>query len=149
MATKMKLQDLMPKGEGVSAPKAPGIKAPGMKGGGEGVKVHEIHEHPDGHLETHMHDGTHTEHPDHLHALAHIGHHISGGDAHHIAHHDGFAFRGHGITPEGEHGETHDHDNLEDLKSSMDEFLAEEGKEKAPESEDDGRGNEDESYSGF
>lgn len=65
---------------------------------------------------THNADGTHTsehggettDHPDHLHMLAHIGHQVTGGDKHHVTHHDGMSMHSHGISEDGEHSETKD-----------------------------------------
>jgi hypothetical protein len=102
-------------------------------GGDGGEKTHTITEHADGHLTSHMHGGEPMEHPDHLHMLAHVGHHISGGDKHHVVHHDGAMMHSHGMNEAGEHDGTHDHQNLDELKQSMDQFLGEEGQEGQPE----------------
>ena len=51
------------------------------------------------------------------HAHSHIEHHA---DGHHTSHH---------IDENGEHSGPHDHENLEALKSHMDQFLNEEGEE--------------------
>lgn len=80
------------------------------------------------------------DHPDHLHAVAHIAHHLSGGDSHHIAHHDGMSHRSHGIHEDGSHEETHDHSNIEDLKSNLGQFFNEEDQEGKPKQEEDGGG---------
>ena len=93
------------------------------------IKVHEIHEHPDGHFETHMHDGTHETHPDHLHMTTHIAHQIEPESKHYHSSHDGFGHQSHGMTEAGEHDGTHDHANIEELKGNMDQFLGEEAKE--------------------
>ena len=95
----------------------------------EGEKVHEIHEHGDGSFTTKMHDGTEEHHPDHMHLTAHIAHHMEPESKHFHTSHDGFSHRSHGIHETGEHTETHDHENLDELKNSMDQFLGEEGKE--------------------
>jgi len=96
-----------------------------------GTKTHTIEEHPDGHLETHMHDGTAETHPDHLHMLAHIGHHLTGGDKHHVAHHDGMAIHTHGIHESGEHDGPHEHNTAEEAKESLGKFFDEEAQEPA------------------
>lgn len=96
-----------------------------------GVKVHEVHEHPDGHMETHMHDGTSTEHPDHLHMLAHLGHHITGGDKHHVVHHDGMSAKSHSIHEDGQHEEHGEHNSAEEARQALDTFLGEEAQESA------------------
>ena len=51
------------------------------------------------------------------HAHSHVEHH---GDGRHTSHH---------ISAAGEHSGPHDHENLEALKSHMDQFLNEEGQE--------------------
>lgn len=108
-------------------PKPSGFAKPGASVSGDetGTKTHTVEEHPDGHFETHMHDGTHAEHPDHLHMMAHIGHHVSGGDKHHIAHHDGMSMRTHGVHESGEHQETQEHASPEDAKEAMGQFFNE------------------------
>lgn len=68
-------------------------------------KTHTITEHGDGSMTSKMHDGAEEHHPDHLHMLAHLGHQVTGGDKHHIAHHDGMAVHAHGIHESGEHME--------------------------------------------
>ncbi len=94
-----------------------------------GTKTHTIEEHPDGHFETHMHDGTHEEHPDHLHMLAHIGHHVTGGDKHHVMHHDGMSATSHMIHENGEHEDHGEHNTAEEAKDSLDKFFGEEAEE--------------------
>jgi hypothetical protein len=93
------------------------------------TSVTEIHHNPDGTHTTKHGDGSEEQHPDHLHMLAHLGHHVTGGDKHHVVHHDGMGMHSHGIHESGEHDGTHDHENLDELKSSMDQFLGEEGQE--------------------
>ncbi len=101
----------------------------GAKGDSEGEKVHELHEHGDGTFHTVLHDGSREEHPDHLHALAHLAHHVTEGEEHHLTHHDGIGFHSHGIHEDGEHEGTHDHENLEEVKESLGKFFDEEGQE--------------------
>ncbi|HTY25582.1 MAG TPA: hypothetical protein VMC85_20805 [Desulfomonilaceae bacterium] len=113
------------------------------QGGDEtGVKTHTVEEHPDGHFESHMHDGTHSEHPDHMHLLTHMGHHLSGGDKHHMVHHDGMSARSHSIHEDGQHEEHGEHNSAEDAKMALDKFLGEEASEPAhqqqPEPEHEG-----------
>jgi hypothetical protein len=110
-------------------------EAPAESGG---EKVHTITEKGDGSMHSRMHDGTETDHPDHLHMLAHIGHHVSGGDKHHVAHHDGMSMHSHGIHEDGQHEETHDHENIEDLKGNLGKFFDEEEHEGEHEPEQDG-----------
>ena len=96
-----------------------------------GEKTHTITEHGDGTLSSRMHDGTKTEHPDHLHMLAHVGHHVSGGEAHHVMHHDGVSVSSHGIQENGEHGETEEHNTAEEAKDAVGKFFDEEAGESA------------------
>ena len=103
-----------------------------------GTQTHTIEQHPDGHFESHMHDGTHESHPDHLHLLAHLGHHISGGDKHHVAHHDGMAVHTHGMHEDGNHEETQSHNSAEEAKEAMGNFFNEEAQEPAHQHEPEG-----------
>jgi hypothetical protein len=88
-----------------------------------GEKVHTITEHGDGSVSTKTHEGEEEHHPDHLHALAHLGHHITGGDKHHIAHHDGMGVSTHGIHESGEHEETLHHEDAEQAGEHMKGFM--------------------------
>jgi hypothetical protein len=76
-----------------------------------------------------MHDGTHETHPDLLHMTTHVAHHMMPEAKHHHSSHDGFSHQSHGVSEDGQHDGTHDHENLDELKSSMDKFLGEEGQE--------------------
>lgn len=116
--------------------------------GEDGVMTHEIHQHPDGHLVTRMHDGTETEHPDHLHMMAHVGHHITGGDGHHVLHRDGVSVRGHSIQESGEHSETQEHNTAEEAKDAVGKFFDEEASEPAHEHDGGGGGGYDGGMSG-
>lgn len=121
-------------------------------GGGEdadGIKTHEIHEHPDGHLTSRMHDGTETDHPDHLHMLAHMGHHITGGDAHHVMHHDGVSVHSHSIQENGEHSATQEHNTAEEAKDAVGKFFDEEAGEAAHQHGGDGEEDEGHGYGGL
>jgi hypothetical protein len=63
-----------------------------------------ITHHADGTHSTQHADGSSEEHPDHLHLLASIGHKVSGGDKHHIVHHEaGGDKTEHGINEDGTH----------------------------------------------
>jgi hypothetical protein len=75
--------------------------------GEEGTST--ITHHADGTHTSQMHGGEPMEHPDHLHLMAHIGHHLTGGDAHHVMHHDGMEEHHHSVEESGEHheGELH------------------------------------------
>lgn len=127
------LSKLMPKGD-KKEPMKPAAKSPGEKpmpesGEAGGVKTHTIEEHPDGHMVSHMEGGASTEHPDHLHMLAHIGHHVTGGDKHHVMHHDGMGATSHMIHEDGQHEGPTEHNSAEDAKASLDKFFGEEAQE--------------------
>lgn len=89
--------------------------------GGEQVGVHEIHDHGDGSFHTQHPDGTREEHPHHMAAMAHVGHKITGGDKHHVVHHDGMSAHSHSIHEDGQH---EDHGE-EDPQGSLSKFLGE------------------------
>ena len=108
--------------------KSPGVKQPNSDTGVE-EKTHTITEHGDGSMTSKMHDGAEEQHPDHLHMLAHVGHHVSGGDKHHITHHDGMSMHSHGIHEDGQHDGPHDHENVEDAKESLGQMMGAEGVE--------------------
>jgi hypothetical protein len=76
-------------------------------GGEEGTST--ITHHADGTHTSQMHGGEEMKHPDHLHLMAHIGHHLTHGDAHHVMHHDGMEEHHHSVEESGEHhdGELH------------------------------------------
>jgi hypothetical protein len=93
-----------------------------------GEQTHTVTDHGDGTFHSKMHDGTETDHPDHLHMLAHVGHHIAGGK-HHVAHHDGMGIRSHGVSDTGEHSDTQDHNSAEDAKEALGQFFNEEAQE--------------------
>jgi hypothetical protein len=99
-------------------------------------KTHTITEHGDGSHTTRMHDGTEEHHPDHLHMLAHIGHHITGGDKHHIAHHDGMSASTHGIHEDGQHEETMQHGSGDEAGESAKNFLSDSGDEQTQQPEE-------------
>ena len=73
------------------------------KGNTGEMKTHMITEHPDGHFESQMHGGEMMEHPDHMHMMAHMGHHLTGGDAHKVVHHDGMEMHSHMMGEDGMH----------------------------------------------
>lgn len=107
-------------------------KKEGSSESGEaGEKIHEVHEHGDGTFHTEHPDGTREEHPDHLHMLAHVGHHVTGGDKHHVVHHDGISAHSHSINEEGEHDDHGESNSAEDAKGALDKFLGEEAEEPA------------------
>lgn len=93
-------------------------QADGHHEGGESTTT--ITHHADG---SHSVDGEH--HPDHLHMLAHLGHKVTGGDKHHIVHHDGMAAHSHSI---GEDGQHEDHGE-EDAHGALSKFMGEEQQE--------------------
>jgi hypothetical protein len=117
-------------GHTMPAKSDPMKKEQGKTGGemGEGKQTTITHN-EDGTHSVHHADGEQSDHPDHLHMLTHIGHKVTGGDKHHMVHHDGMQMHSHGVHESGEHDGTHSHENLDELKSSMDQFLGEEGQE--------------------
>lgn len=133
------LQKLMPKNGGKPGTERPKVNAnpkesssgakPMPESGEGGAQTHTIEQHPDGHLVSHMEGGASIEHPDHMHMLAHLGHHITGGDKHHIMHHDGMTAHSHMIHEDGQHEGPQDHNSAEDAKASMDKFFGEEAQE--------------------
>jgi hypothetical protein len=113
-----------------------GKKADSMQGGDAPGGEHKIVDHGDGTFHTES-GGAKEEHPTHLAALAHLGHKITGGDKHHIVHHDGMAAHSHSIHEDGQH---EDHGE-EDPKDALMKFLGEEGGEEQdhePMQEDEG-----------
>jgi hypothetical protein len=107
--------DKMPKP--MAEPKEKPLGAKDEDGGGE--KTHTLTEHGDGSMTSRMHDGTETKHPDHLHAMAHMAHHITGGDKHHMAHHDGMSTHSHSIDESGQHNETHENASPEEAGQEL------------------------------
>ncbi len=59
-------------------------------------------------------------------------HDAMGGGKAMLVHHDGINLTSHQIGEDGEVQGPHDHENLDQLKASMDQFLSEEGAEGAP-----------------
>lgn len=105
-----------PKGELKGRTEAkPAAKSPveGEHEDGE-EKVSTITHHADGTHTSQMEGGEPEEHPDHMHLMAHIGHHLTGGDAHHVEHHDGMESHHHSIEEDGEHHEGELHGDGED-----------------------------------
>jgi hypothetical protein len=88
-----------------------------------------ITHHADGTHTSEHQDGTREEHPDHLHMLAHIGHRVTGGDKHHIVHHDGMSAHSHSIGEDGQHDDHAESNSAEDAKGALDKFLGEEAEE--------------------
>ena len=120
-----------PKPKGVE----PSKKADAMEGGDAGE--HKIVDHGDGSFHTEHPDGSREEHPHHLAAMAHVGHKITGGDKHHVVHHDGMSAHSHSVDEQGQHT---DHGE-EDAHGALKTFLGEEDGEHEPEeqgSEDEG-----------
>jgi hypothetical protein len=103
----------------------------------EQVGVHEIHDHGDGSFTSKHPDGSSEEHPHHMAAMAHVGHKITGGDKHHVVHHDGMSAHSHSVHEDGQH---EDHGE-EDAHGALDKFLGEEGGQQEPK---DSWGQEDE-----
>ena len=127
----------------VGSPKDKG-DAPTDKLDDSGASDISIHGHGDGSYHTESGDEARVEHPDLSHALAHIAHHEEPGGKHFHIHSEGGVHRSHGIDENGEHEGPHDHQNLEELKDHMDQFLSEEEREGDPkydtnEANDNGR----------
>jgi hypothetical protein len=81
----------------------------------------------------HNADGSHTmdgeTHPSHLHVMAALGHKLTGGDKHHVAHHDGMQIHTHGIHESGEHEEGGSHNSAEEAGDAMKNFMDDEAQE--------------------
>ena len=92
-----------------------------------GEKTTTITHHADG---THsmQHDGEHSDHPHHMHLMAHIGHKLTGGDAHHVTHHDGMEGHSHMVDEAGEH-QDHEGDPRESLDAMMGGGMQDQGAE--------------------
>lgn len=84
---------------------APAATTEGMSGKGDMGEEHTstITHHADGTHTSEMHGGEAMQHPDHMHLMAHVGHHLTGGDAHHVMHHDGMEEHHHSVEESGEH----------------------------------------------
>jgi hypothetical protein len=119
LAKGSKLEDTM-KGK-----EDPDKKAAGRVEGEE--KTTTITHHADG-THTMEHDGETSEHPDHLHMMAHLGHNLTG-EKHHVAHHDGMSITTHGVHESGEHEGPQQHNSAEEAKESFGKFMDEEAKE--------------------
>lgn len=82
---------------------------------------------------THHADGSHSvdgeKHPSHMHMLAAVGHKVTGGDKHHIVHHDGMSASSHSIHEDGTHEEHGEHNSADEAKGALDKFLGEEAQE--------------------
>lgn len=135
------LSKLRPKGGEMAKPKMDAEPKKEMGAAPEsegGAKIHEIHEHPDGHLETKMHDGTSEQHPDLLHMTTHIAHQMQPEAKHHHSMHDGFSHSTHGVSEDGQHQGTNEHESTDEAANEMKSFMgggSEEGAEPAPEQE--------------
>lgn len=116
-----------------------GKKEAESKGGereSEGEKASlEIHDHGDGTAHS-MVGGEKTEHPDHMHAVAHVAHHLMPEGGHFHGHHDGFSMKSHAIHETGEHAETTEHETPEEMHQALDETIG--GTEGAEHGEPDG-----------
>lgn len=100
-------------------------KAESKNEGGEKAGL-EVHDHGDGTAHTMM-GGQREEHPDHMHAVAAVAHHLMPEGGHFHAHHDGFTSKSHGIHESGEHAETQEHQNPEEMHGAMDAMMGEGG----------------------
>ena len=115
----------------------PSKKADSMEGGQAGAEgVHSVHDHGDGTFHTEHPDGSREEHPHHMAAMAHVGHKITGGDKHHVVHHDGMVAHSHSIHEDGQHEDHGEHNSADEARGALDKFLGEEAGE--PEHQDGG-----------
>ena len=94
--------------------------------GAEGEeKTTTITHHADG-THTMEHDGESSDHPHHMHLASHLAHKLSGGDAHHVTHHDGMEAHSHTVDEQGEHAD-HEGDPHESLAAMMGGGMQDEG----------------------
>lgn len=114
----------MRKGEKPAYTPKPHESSHDAKAQAEGEQTTTITHHGDG---THSVDGEHF--PDHLHAAAHVAHKMSGGDKHHIVHHDGMVSHSHSIGEDGQHEDHGEHNSADEARSALDKFLGEEAQE--------------------
>jgi len=131
-------QRAMAADKAMKAPKTP--EAKDMKMAAKGDQGNSgshmtIHDHGDGSYHTESHEGEKTDHASIHEALSHAGAKMVGGKHMHV-HHDGMSMHS-GHSDDSGQTEGHDHENLDALKSSMDQFLDEEGKEGDDKSSDD------------
>jgi hypothetical protein len=100
---------------------------PGKDGASDGGEQHGESESQT--VITHHGDGTHSvdgeKHPDHMHAGAAVLHKMSGGDKHHILHHDGMSAHSHMVHESGEHEDGGEHNTADEAKQSLDKFFNE------------------------
>jgi hypothetical protein len=134
--------DKMPKPKPMAEKKEPTMHEPGEE------KMHTLTEHGDGRFTSHMHGAEPVEHPDHLHALAHMAHHVTGGDKHHMTHHDGMAMHSHGIQEDGQHQETQDHASADEAGEGLKQFMGE-GEQDGQQSDDGSMGEMEPAYGGM
>jgi hypothetical protein len=129
MATEMAMKGLggglRPKMGGGGGEKKPAAKMgeepKGEQDGGEKGAI-ELHDHGDGTAHTVI-EGKQEEHPDHMHAVAHIAHHLAPESSHFHGKHDGFSSHSHGVHESGEHSETKEHESPEEMHGEMDAML--------------------------
>jgi hypothetical protein len=137
----------MRKGEKPEYKPKPMMEAKPKMGGeamGDGG-AHSMHDHGDGSWHTEHPDGTREEHPHHLAALAHMGHKATGGDKHHVVHHDGMSAHSHSVHEDGQH-EDHGED---DAQGALSKFLGEEDGGGPMPQEDAGEANQGEVMGGM
>ncbi len=103
---------------------------------GEGSPM-EIHDHGDGSYHT-VKDGQEEQHPDLLHMTTHIAHTHEPESKHHHAKHDGFSGHTHGVSEDGTHQETQEHDSPEEMGEGLKAFMGgEQGEEDKPQHEEE------------
>lgn len=121
----------------------PGGESPKKQGdGGEmttghGTSATFLHAHGDGTFHTeHEGGGERTEHPSLGHALTHMANHHEPGGKHTHIHSEGGIHKMHTVDENGNHEGDQDHQSTDELKSSLDKFLGEEGQEGHPQEDD-------------
>ena len=133
------LSKLRPKGEAKPMAKAPAKPEAGMKeapaGEQGGEKAMTVHDHGDGTYHTEA-GGQKEEHPDLLHMTTHIAHHHAPESKHHHSMHDGFAHQTHGVSEDGQHQGTNEHESSDEAANEMKSFMG----DGAPEGESQGSG---------
>lgn len=103
-----------------AAPKPAAKEAP-MPESGDGKQM-TVHDHGDGTFHTEA-GGQHEEHPDLLHMTTHIAHHHAPESKHHHSSHDGFSHQTHGVSEDGQHQGTNEHESTDDAANEMKSFM--------------------------
>ena len=135
-------------GSGTGSPKKEGSKPeaktekPAENNSAHGSSV-TLHDHGDGTFHSDHGDGNAVEHPSLGHALMHLANHHAPSGKHIHVHSEGGLHTAHTVDDSGNPDGPHDHQNIEELKNHMDQFLDEEAHEGG-----EGQGGEYEAESG-